>query len=159
MVFMARKPYSAKQKQRVIELAGKGYSANRIQKTLHREHMGMRRKTLLKLVREHKHVPPEKSRVVHREKYIPKKYRKYRRETVGYPLLGKQIAVYGTVNGQSRRVEMSGNGRQLYNAMFIVAKHPPKKRFLVANASKINNYPNVFLDLRREWDEHPEVKS
>ena len=49
-----------------------GYSANEIQKLLKKRGIGIRRKTLLRYVRETK----GKSVKPNREKYIPKKYRK-----------------------------------------------------------------------------------
>jgi hypothetical protein len=60
----------------VNDLIRKGYSANRIVRQLRSKGLGMRRKVLLKHIREMK----MKSVKANREKYIPKKYRqKYRK--------------------------------------------------------------------------------
>jgi len=42
---------------------------------------------------------------------------------------GKGVAAYGTVHGKAKRVQMVGSGQQLYRAMQLVAKHPPKNSF------------------------------
>jgi hypothetical protein len=109
----------------------------------------MRRKELLARVREVKGVPKRPKAEVH----IPIKYRKVERRRVRVP--AKWIAVYGTVDGKSRRVELAGSGRQLYRAMLDLAVHPPKKRFVRCSASEVSNY----LDYEDEWDEHPAVRS
>jgi len=125
------------------------YSANLIQHKLRQKGLGMRRKELLAKVREVKGVPRKPKAEVH----IPAKYRKVKRRRVWVP--AKWIAVYGTVDGKSRRVELAGSGRQLYKAMLDLAKHPPKKRFVRCSASEVSNY----LDYEDEWDEHPAVRS
>jgi hypothetical protein len=143
-----------KQIDRIRDLSGQGKSANEIQRTLSKEQLGIRRTVLLRYVREIKHkAPPKKP-----EKYAPTKYRVpisphralYR---------GKYVAVYGTVNGRSRRIQMHGSGRELYEAMIQVSRHPPRKKFLTVSASSISYYPHEFLDMWREWDEHPEAYS
>jgi hypothetical protein len=128
----------------------KRYSANLVQKKLQEKGLGMRRKELLAKVREVKGVPKKPKPEIH----IPTKYRK--RKPVRVRVVpAKWIAVYGTVDGESRRVELAGSGRQLYKAMLDLAKHPPKKRFVRCSASKVSNY----LDYEDEWDEHPAVRS
>lgn len=81
--------------------------------------MGMRRQRILGYVREFKGQKP---------KAEPTKYtfRKYRRaKAVRYVEIGREISVYGSVNWQSRRVQMFGSGHGLYRAMMLVSKHPP----------------------------------
>jgi len=108
-----------------------GYSANRIQKELQKRGLGMRRQTLLARVRE-------------------VKIKEYER------LYGaKRLAVYGTVWGEGRRIELYGTGRQLYQAMLDVAVHPPKKRFVVCHAHDAPRH----LDYLFRWDEHPIVET
>ena len=126
------------------------YSANLIQHKLREKGLGMRRKELLARVREVKGVPKKPKAEVH----IPVKYRKPKPKRVRV-VPAKWIAVYGTVDGESRRVELAGSGRQLYRAMLDLAKHPPKKRFVRCSASEVSNY----LDYEDEWDEHPAVRS
>lgn len=143
-------------KKLIREYVKRGYSANKIQKELQKRGLGMRRKELLAKVREVKGI----SKKPHAEKHVPIKYKrkvmKMRKieeiKPISYP---KWVAVYGTVNGKSRRVEMSGSGRELYNAMFDVVKHPPKRRFVRCHAGEAPFY----LDYFDEWDEHPAVVS
>jgi len=130
----------------IQQYAEKRYSANIIQKKLQEQGLGIRRKELLAKVRAVKGVPKKPKPEI----YIPIKYRKAER---GIP--AKWIAVYGSVDGTSRRIELAGSGKQLYNAMLDVAKHPPKKRFVKCSASEASNY----LDYEASWDEHPKVKS
>lgn len=71
---------------------------------------------------------------------------------------GKNVASYGTVHGKSKRVQMYGSGKQLYQAMQLVSKHPPKKQFLTVSAEALLNDPEEYLKKGR-WDARPEVKS
>ncbi|MEM3586341.1 MAG: hypothetical protein QXO71_03370 [Candidatus Jordarchaeaceae archaeon] len=52
----------------------------------------------------------------------------------------KSIVVYGTVSGKSRRVELTGSGRSLYNAMIVLSKHPPKQRFVKCSVGEVDYY-------------------
>ena len=139
------------QRDRLIRYyAKKRYSANLIQHKLRQKGLGMHRKELLAKVREVKGVPKKPKAEAH----IPIKYRKRKPKRVRV-VPAKWVAVYGTVDGKSRRVELAGSGRQLYKAMLDVAKHPPKKRFVRCSASEVPYY----LDYEDEWDEHPAVRS
>lgn len=136
----------------------KRYSANLIQHELRKRGLGMRRKEFLARVRELRGVPKR----LHPEKYVPIKYlpstvkrEKVRIKRVKPEVLGKWIAVYGTVGGESRRIELAGSGRDLYNAMTYVARYPPKHRFVQCYASEAP----MYLDFDEEWDEHPAVIS
>jgi hypothetical protein len=113
-----RKP-SVKRERLIKRYVAEGYSANKIQKELHKQGLGIRRKILLAKIRRIKGVPK----------------RKFRRERVY--VAAKWIAVYGTVDGKSRRVELAGSGRQLFRAMLDLAVHPPKKRFVRCAASDV----------------------
>ena len=151
-----RRKFSKKDIQRRERLiryyVKKRYSANLIQKKLQEKGLGMRRKELLARVREVKGVPKKPKPEI----YIPAKYRKPKAKPKRVRVVpAKWIAVYGTVDGESRRVELAGSGRQLYRAMLDLAKHPPKKRFVRCSASEVSNY----LDYEDEWDEHPAVRS
>jgi hypothetical protein len=120
--------------------------------------MGMRRTKLLGYVRKYKHKQPK----AYPEKHIRKKYRKPTRTTytpapkIG--IFGKQIACYGSEHGVSKRIQMSGTGRQLYEAMQIVSKHPPKKQFLTISTEALLESPEEYLE-RGHWDARPKVQS
>ncbi|MEM1507525.1 MAG: hypothetical protein QXS05_05650 [Candidatus Bathyarchaeia archaeon] len=133
-----------KRRERLIrDYVHRGYSANLIQRELQREGLGMRRKDLLKRVREIRE--SEKAPMVVT----------VRRARVRWVEAGKRIALYGTVGGESRRLEMYGTGRQLYRAMQDAVIHPPKKRFVECHAKEARRY----LDYWMEWDYRPEVIS
>ncbi|MEM1540248.1 MAG: hypothetical protein QXJ07_02555 [Candidatus Bathyarchaeia archaeon] len=128
-----------RQRERLIRYyVGKRYSANLIQHKLREKGLGMRRKELLAKVREIKGVPKR----LHPEKHVPIEYlakaERRRRVRVKPEAVGKWIAVYGTVDGKSRCIELSGSGRALYSAMLHVAKHPPKLGLCVAMQVKLH---------------------
>lgn len=152
---------TTKQINAIRTYSKKGWSANRIQKKLKQRQMGMRRTKLLGYVREFKH----KQARPHVQKHIPRKYRKptpttYARPT-GKPtigMFGKQIACYGSKDGRAKRIQMSGTGRQLYEAMQIVSKHPPKKQFLTISSEALLESPEEYLE-RGYWDARPKIES
>jgi hypothetical protein len=130
-----------------------GLSANKIQKQLQKQHLGIRRKTLLSEIRKIKGRKPKADR----QKYTPHKYRisilKRR-----FPMM-KQIAVYSTVYGRPRRVQMAGRGKHLYMAMEYVSQYPPKQKFLTIRAVDLLKDPWRYLDRKERWDRHPDVRS
>ena len=134
---------------RIQSLALQGKSANAIQATLQSEGMGIRRSDLLKYVRQAKGVRVKEARW----KYTPRKYR----EGAKYQRWGKRIAVYGKVKGKSRRVEISGKGKDIYKSLRSIMKHPPKKRVLRIDADRFDGRED--LDLDEEWDDRPELAS
>lgn len=145
-----------RERERLIrEYVAEGYSANMIQRELQKKGLGLRRKVLLAKIREVKGVPKKP----HPSKYIPRKYRRVEVKPVPkreIPFLreriwGKRLAVYGTVRGRSRRIEMYGSGRELYNAMLDAVIHPPRERFVICHARDVAYY----LDYGDEWDERP----
>jgi hypothetical protein len=149
------KGVTQKQLATIRRMAQKGYSANRIYRRLKTQHQGMRRTKLLGYVREFKARPPQ----AHVEKYYPTRRmeRTHSRKPFGI-FIQKQIAAYGTQLGKQKRVQMKGNGRELYRAMKLVAKHPPKKQFLTIDAEDLLESPEDYLE-RGRWDAHPAVKS
>ncbi|MGD0496698.1 MAG: hypothetical protein ABSB28_11800 [Candidatus Bathyarchaeia archaeon] len=150
------KGVSKRQINAIRSYARKGYSANKIQQKLRQRHIGMRRTKLLHYVRQAKH----KRARPHVQKHIP---REYRRQTTYTPapkigIFAKQIACYGSEHGKSKRIQMFGSGRQLYEAMQIVSKHPPKKQFLTISSEALLESPEEFLE-RGHWDARPRVES
>jgi len=140
-----------RQVERIRELSRQGRSANEIQRQLQKEHLGMKRQRLLKYVREFKGRPAPRKPF----KYVPIKYRERRRIRIPR----KQVAVYGSVNGQSRRVQLYGDGQSLYRAMILVMKRPPRQRFLTIGAGAIVANPPRYLERWRRWDERPKAES
>lgn len=151
MISVSRKRgVTLKQMQAIKQYSRKGFSANKIQKELSHRHMGLRRTVLLGYVREFK----EKQAKPHVEKYAPTKYRPAPR--IGF--LQKQLAVYGTRHGESKRIQMVGSGSQLYRAMILVSRHPPRKQFLTISAEALLDDPHRYLE-GGNWDAHPETSS
>lgn len=159
-----KKGVSPKQVERIRELSKEGKSANQIQKNLSREGLGLRRKTILKYIRKSKH---QKSKA-NTAKYTPRKYRKkgatygagysYARRGRKKPFGVKQIAEYGSVNGESRRIQVYGYGNQLYQVMQLTSRHPPRKQFLTISARELLSDPNKFLS-EEYWDARPRINS
>lgn len=138
-----------KQKQAIKTYVSKGYSANKIQKKLQQRHMGMRRQRLLRYNRIYRRKAPQ---------YPTQKYTRYKYRAPKIGFLGKQLAVYGSEHGKSKRIQMSGSGYQLYQAMLRVSRHPPKKQFLTISAEALLDDPSRYLE-RGNWDAHPEASS
>jgi hypothetical protein len=67
---------------------------------------------------------------------------------------GKGVAVYGG----KKRIQMRGSGRDLYNAMKLVVKHPPKEQFLDITAEEVLHHPERFLE-KGYWAGRPEIES
>lgn len=149
-----------------------GYSANKIQKKLQKQHLGIRRKVLLAEIRKLKRQEPKADR----RKYIPKKYRR-RRPTARKPVfVGKQVAVYGYAWTRryeeiakelkiplvySARFEFLGRGRDLADAVRlaysgIVPKY--EEPFVECRASAFLNNPSSYGE-RGKWVAKPEVRS
>lgn len=146
----------AERRDRLIkDYVGKGYSANRIQRELQIQDVGMQRKRLLLIVRQYRRTKPKPS-----EKHIPIKYRG-RASPWGayyYPAQ-KQIAIYGTYMGQSRRIVVTGTGRELYRIAGDILTHPPEIRFLRISAYELERHPYRYLKWRAWWDERPKIES
>ncbi len=149
---------SKEQVDRIKADSAKGMSANAIQRDLQAHHMGMKRQKLLGYVREFKGRKPKSEP----SKYTPTKYRKKPRKPTKVVRRraprGKHVAVYGKVDGESKRIQMHGSGRELYKAMMLASQHPPKKQFLTIKATNITGNPDKYLDMEKTWDQK-EVES
>ncbi|MFX0199609.1 MAG: hypothetical protein ACFFCW_26095 [Candidatus Hodarchaeota archaeon] len=148
-----RSTITKRQRKAIRTYVKQGISANKIQKKLSKQGLGIRRKTLLSEVRKLKRQKPRADR----KKYTPHKYR-VRKLKKRFPMM-QQIAVYSTVHGRSRRVQIAGTRKQLYRAMQYVYKYPPKQRFLTIGAVELLNDPWRYLDRKERWDRHPDIKS
>jgi hypothetical protein len=126
-----RKPISKKQTEAIRTYIKQGYSANKIQKKLQRQDLGIQRKKLLAEVRKVKGTKAK----AYPQKYTPKKYRRVtpraRRPVFG----GKHIAVFryvttsryrkmakklGLPKYYSARFELYGSGKDLAIAIGLV---------------------------------------
>jgi len=141
---------------RIRELSRTKKSANKIIRQLRREHRGIRRTTALKYIRRFKGRKP-KTNVY---KYTPRKYlTKEAFKIRGHEVGRKHIAIYGRVDGQSRRIEVSGTGYQLMDFIQDAVHHPPKKRFARGNVGTIHGLGELKLDRRKTWDARPTIES
>jgi hypothetical protein len=157
---------------RIRTLSKQGKSSNEIVRQLRREGAGIRRKTILAYVRKFKHKPPKP----HVERYIPRKYRRKRvvakprpktefarimREKIKEQEKPKHVAVYGKVKGKSKRIEVSGTGKNIFRFLIDGAIHPPKNRITRINADKEKGFGAraKYIDYREEWDERPQIRS
>jgi hypothetical protein len=154
-----RKTITGQQRKAIGTYVKQGLSSNKIQKKLQKQNLGIRRKVLLAEIRKAKGQKPKAQRY----KYTPRKYRKGRTR---YPSMatprfqeGYQIAGYGTVHGQSRRIQVRGSGKQLYKVMLLASQHPPKTRFLTINARSLLRDPWKYLSRGEFWDSRPRVDS
>jgi len=141
---------------RIRELSRTRKSANEIVRQTRREGIGIRRKTILAYIRGFRGKAPKKDVY----KYIPKKYlTRARRIYIEHGVKRKHIAIYGKVKGESRRIEVSGTGRQLMDFLHDAVKHPPKQRFVRGDVSTIHGRSRIKLDRRKEWDAKPRITS
>lgn len=157
-----RNPNSARNRTRLIRgYVKQGYSTNEIQRKLQKQHLGMRRQTLLKEVRRAKGQKPKSKAEV--AKYVPHKYRVRSRQKRKAPDFGgaRQVAGYGSVDGQSRRIQVYGRGRDLYAVMQLILVHPPRKSkpFVTVDAYSLYHDPWEYLSRSDRWDEKPRVRS
>jgi len=144
----------SKQQRKAIKTCIKqGFSANKIQKKLGKQGLGLRRKTLLAEVRKIKGTKKKS----HPQRYTPHKYR-VRRLKIDFPMM-KQIAGYSTVHGKPRRYQVAGTGKQLYRVMLLISQHPPKRKFLTISAKELLKNPWRYLDQEERWDRYPYVES
>jgi hypothetical protein len=141
---------------------------------LQKQHMGMRRTTLLAKIRKIKDKKPKADR----KKYIPKKYRKKAKEKpvsmiprqtkVRKPVFfGKHVAVFGYAKirgifrSYSARFEFYGNGKDLaravrlaYNGIVPRFTNP----FVECSARDFLNDPFKYGE-RGFWSRKPDVES
>jgi len=119
---------SSKTRWAIKAYVKQGYSANKIQKKLKSQGLGIRRTTLLAEVRKVKGAKPKADR----QKYTPKKYRRVAPKARRPVFSGKHIAVYRYATTQryrklarkagmplsySARFEFYGNGKDLAKAV------------------------------------------
>lgn len=179
------KGVSPKTKRAIKGYVKKGYSTNKIQKTLQARGLGIRRKVLLTEIRKVKGVQLKKDS----QKYTRKKYRerKERREkwteraritAIPQP---KQVAVYGYAttpryreiakeleasNAYSARFEFHGRGKDIGDAVRLAYKGiglygiVPRfeEPFVNCRASAFLNNPYRFGE-RGKWVDKPEIRS
>jgi len=126
-----RKPVSKQQTEAIRTYIKQGYSANKIQKKLKSQGLGIRRQTLLAEVRKLKGKKPR----AQSHKYTPKKYRRRISPPARRPVYsGKHIAVYryattsryrvlarklGLPKSYSARFELYGNGKDIAKAVHL----------------------------------------
>lgn len=114
-----RKGISKQQRKAIRTYIKQGYSANKIQKKLKGQGLGIRRKTLLAEVRKLKGTNPK----AHPQKYTPQKYRRVTPKARKPVFRGKHIAVYRYARTlkhrkpYSARFEFYGNGKDLAKAV------------------------------------------
>jgi hypothetical protein len=153
-----RRTITKQQRMAIRTYVKQGLSSNKIQKRLQEKHLGIRRKTLLAEIRKLKH---QKSKPNLR-KYTPRKYRKrtlHPSKATSRFQKGYQIAGYGTVHGQSRRLQVYGSGKQLYKVMLLASQHPPRTQFLTIYAGTLLSNPWRYLSKEEFWDAKPRVDS
>jgi len=166
-----KKGVSTTQVDRIRTLSHEGKSANQIQRTLSKEHIGMRRTTLLPYVREFKGKQPQ----TNVSKYTPTKYRKRitrrhyeerrthrHRERYLKPesLATKHVTIKGKdQHGKQKTIELSGIGRDLFEAIKDdIIKYAPKQQFLTIGARELLSNPDKFLS-KEKWDQRPRINS
>jgi hypothetical protein len=163
------KPISKKQRIEALRTyVNQGYSANKIQKKLQSQGLGIQRKELLADVRRIKGKAPKTNTF----KYTPTKYRHSRKP----PLLqrpkwgswgGKSVAVYLAVKTRrhpkpyNARYEFHGSGKDQYRAIGIAFSGivPPNEQpFVECSARDFAKNPYLFGE-RGVWLGRPNVES
>lgn len=121
-----------------------------------------RKKAFRKFTSEHTMKRRGQSYIHYRDyhgRFTSGKYRKQKPSwTTTMPQAAKQIAAYGTHHGKNKRVQMKGTGRQLFEAMQLVARHPPKKQFLTVSTEDLLDDPEEYLESGM-WDDRPKIYS
>lgn len=141
------------------------YSANKIQRNLRKQHLGIRRTVLLAEIRKAKHQKAKANRL----KYTPKKYRvghpsRQRRQTFS----GREVAVYGYARthenprAYSARFEFSGSGKDCQRAVVKVYDEgwvPMKEdAFVRCSARQFLRNPEDYAE-KGTWSGNPDVRS
>jgi len=153
-------------KQQIKVIRGyvkQGLSANKIQKRLQKQHLGIRRKNLLAEIRKIKRQKPKADRF----KYTPWKYRKRPPKARKPVFIGKHIAVYGYARtsrhpkAYSARFEFYGSGRDLNRAVRLAYSGiVPRKEwaFVECSARDFLSKPYKYGE-RGIWVGRPEIES
>jgi hypothetical protein len=149
-----------------------GYTANKIQKKLQSQGLGIQRKRLLAEVRKFKGTKPK----AHPQKYTPKKYRRVTPKARRPVFRGKHIAVYryattqryrklarkaGAPLSYSARYEFYGNGKDLAKAVRLALSGivPRCERpFVECSARAFLNNPYRYGE-DGEWVDRPNIES
>jgi len=170
-----RKPkskISSKTRWAIKGYVKQGYSANKIQKKLKSQGLGIRRQTLLAEVRKIKGKKPK----AQPQKYTPKKYRRVTPKARRPVFSGKHVAVYrpattkryrklarklGAPQSYSARFEFYGNGKDLAKAVRLAysgivprCEHP----FVECSARAFLKNPYRYGE-DGEWVDRPNVES
>jgi len=161
-----RKPkpkISSKTRWAIKTYVKQGYSANKIQKKLKGQGLGIRRKTLLTEVRKIK----GKKHKAHPQKYTPTKYRRVTPKARKPFFSGKHIAVYRYARTlrhrrpYSARFEFYGNGKDLAKAVRLALRgivprceHP----FVECSARAFLKDPYRYGE-DGEWVDRPNIES
>lgn len=165
-----RKGVSKQQRTAIRTYVKQGYSANKIQKRLQKQHLGIRRKALLTEIRKIKGQKPKANSF----KYTPKKYRKMVKELAPPRRVrraffgGKSVAVYRSAKTKrhpkpySARYEFSSSsGKDLGKAVRlafsgIVPRH--ERPFVNCSARDFVKNPYLYGE-KGVWLGRPEVES
>jgi hypothetical protein len=151
------------QRKAIKTYVKQGLSANKIQKQLQKQHLGIRRKTLLSEIRKLKRQKPK----VDRQKYTPRKYRKRPQKARKPFFIGKHVAVYRYARTSrhprpySARFEFYGSGKDLANAIRLTLSGivPRWRRpFVECSARAFLNNPYKFGE-RGSWTARPDITS
>ena len=151
-------------KQQVKAIRGyvkQGYSANKIQRTLQKHHLGIRRKFLLAEVRKIRGKKPK----IDRQKYTPRKYRKRPPKARKPVFIGKHVAVYGYARTRRHPKPYSARfefyGRDLRRAVGLAYRGIVPRRewaFVECSAEDFLSNPYVYGE-RGVWVGRPDVES
>jgi hypothetical protein len=162
------KTVTRQQRKAIRSYVKQGLSSNKIQKSLQRRNLGLRRKVLLEEIRKVKNRKPK----VNAYKYTPKKYRRVVSEKYGYPakkrrFAGRQVAVYGYAKtmrhprAYSARFEFYGSGKELRQAVRLahngIVPHF-EHAFVKCSARDFLNSPSSYGE-RGVWVARPNVDS
>ena len=158
-----RKTIAKTQRRAIRTYVKQGLSANKIQKRLQEQHLGMRRKVLLVEVRKLKRQKPKADRY----KYTPRKYRRRGPPARKPVFAGKHVAVYRYARTKrhprpySARFEFYGSGRDLFKAVKlahngIVPRY--EQPFVECSARAFLNNPFKYGE-RGFWTARPDVTS
>jgi len=163
---------SSKTRWAIRTYVKQGYSANKIQKRLSKQHLGIRRKVLLAEIRKIKYQKPKADRY----KYTPKKYRRRRPPTRKPAFRGKTVAVYRPATTQryrkiarkakaplsySARFEFYGNGKDLGKAVGLALSGIVPRfenPFVKCSARAFLLNPFKYGE-RGEWVDKPNIES
>lgn len=136
----------AEARERIARLSEEDASANRIIKQLRAEGLGYRRKEMLKDIRAYRASRPLKPEAV---PVAPTEERKKH--------LKVAVAIYGTVKGSNKRIEIASTNKKLLGeAVALAIRHPPRERFPTVTAKELYEHPSKYLNMGIGWDDRPD---